>query len=125
MYNYFENVKEDLLDVLADYEEYSSIENWNEENRDEIWEEVYNTAWTDDSVTGNGSGSYFFNSYKSGQALAGNFDLLKEAIEEFGGDVGNALDNEESADVTIRCYILGQVLDKVLDEYLADKNTEE
>lgn len=124
MYNYYENVKEDLKEALEEYREYSNIEKWNEENRDEIWEEVYDIAWTDDSVTGNGSGSYFFNSYKSGQALADNFDLLKEAIEEFGGDIGNALDNEEAADVTIRCYILGQVLSEVLDEYL-NENTEE
>ena len=124
MYNYYENVKEDLKEAIPEYKEYSKIENWNEENRDEIWEEIFDTAWTDDSVTGNGSGSYYFNSYKSGQALAGNFDLLKEAIEEFGGDIGNALDSEEYADVTIRCYVLGQVLNEVLDEFL-DENTEE
>lgn len=124
MYNYYENVKEDLREAIPEYKEYSDIEKWNEENRDDIWEEVFDTAWTDDSVTGNGSGSYFFNSYKSGQALAGNFDLLKEAIEEFGGDIESALDSEEAADVTIRCYILGQVLSEVLDEYL-NENTEE
>lgn len=124
MYNYFENVKDDLREAIPEYKEYSDIEKWSEENRDEIWEEIFDTAWTDDSVTGNGSGSYFFNSYKSGQALAGNFDLLKEAIEEFGGDIGNALDSEEYADVTIRCYVLGQVLNEVLDEFL-DDDTEE
>ena len=128
MYNYFESVKDDLREAIPEYKEYSKIENWNEENKSDIWEEVFDTAWTDDSVTGNGSGSYFFNTYKSEEALCHNLDLLGEALGKFGYE-GNALAEQmgkgaEACDVTIRCYVLGQVLNEVLDEFL-DEDTEE
>ena len=73
--------------------------------------------WVDDGVTGNGSGSYYFNTWKAEEALCHNWDLLAEACEEFGQDIGEAFkQGVEACDVTIRCYLLGQAIAAALDE---------
>ena len=81
---------------------------------------LYDTLFCDDGVTGNGSGSYFFSTHKSMLAVTGNMDLLRDACDEFGcrEEIGDRLvDNDwEWADVTIRCYMLGQCISDALSE---------
>ena len=49
---------------------------------------MYDEAFTADSVTGNGSGSYFFNAGKAKESIFNmDDDLLMETIEEFGIDM--------------------------------------
>lgn len=80
-------------------------------------EEALNDAmFTDDSVTGNGSGSYWFNARAAEEAICHNFDLLEEACKEFGEDMGEILkQGAEIADVTIRCYLLPEAIAKELE----------
>ena len=105
-YNYYEAVKNDAL-------EYIKENNLQDKSQDELYDELFLA----DSVTGNTSGSYYCNTYKAEEALVHNLDLLKEALEEFGGDFNDALERgAEYCDVTIRCYVLGQVLADVLEE---------
>ena len=105
-YNYYEAVKNDAL-------EYIKENNLQDKSQDELYDELFLA----DSVTGNASGSYYCNTYKAEEALTHNLDLLKEALNEFGGDFNNALERgAEYCDVTIRCYLLGQVLADVLEE---------
>lgn len=59
-YNYYENVKDDIRNELGYYD----IE-VDEDNIDEVYEEMYDNLWTSDSVTGNGSGSYTFNTWQA------------------------------------------------------------
>lgn len=116
MYDYKNAVREDVKEWITDnYDE--------EEIREKIsdrdgWEEELNdTLWTADSVTGNGSGSYTFDREKAGEYLAGNFDELCDAIDDFGGDYEDVLrKGEEGCDVTIRCYYLSGAISDVLDE---------
>lgn len=108
MYNYYDALKTDITEYLADNEYYLSGL-----TRDELEEKLNEDLWTEDSVTGNGSGSYTFDRAEALQNLEGNFSLLKEACSEFCCEVP---DSEEAADVTIRCYLLPQVLADVLDE---------
>lgn len=91
------------------------------EDRDEWETELNDDMWISDSVTGNASGSYTFNRWKSEEYVTDNNDLLREALREFCVDAETIaekfLDEEwEYFDVTIRCYLLGQVLHSVLDE---------
>lgn len=74
--------------------------------------------WTEDSVTGNASGSYYCNTWEAEEALAHNWDLLTEALEEFGmADVISILEKgAEWCDVTIRCYLLGQAISEAIEE---------
>lgn len=115
-YDYEHEVRSDLKQWLKDeYFPYKGIESADDMTR-RARDYAYDDAFVEDAVTGNASGSYFCNSWKAEEAVCHNLDLLREAIEEFGGDVGKAMESAESADVTIRCYILGQVFDEVWNE---------
>lgn len=69
-----------------------------------------------DSVTGNASGSYTFNTWTAEEYLCHNWELLGEALTEFGCDMSYLEKGAEACDVTIRCYLLGQAISEVLDE---------
>ena len=112
MYNYLEAVTADVVEYikneinLADYD-----------SREELEEALNDELWTADSVTGNASGSYYCNAWKAEEALAHNWDLLAEALTEFGQDGTDVLkQGAEAMDVTIRCYLLGQAIAEVLDD---------
>lgn len=111
-YNYLEQVTADAKEAILENMEY-----WSFDDREELEEVAHDELWADDSVTGNGSGSYFFSTWKAEEALCHNWDLLVEACEEFGQDIGEAFkQGAEACDVTIRCYLLGQAIAAALDE---------
>jgi len=110
MYDYLTAVKEDVKEYIEENITLSDFA-----DRDELEEKLNEECWVADSVTGNASGSYFFNTYKAEEALSHNLDLLAEAVEEFGGGVDVLKDGAEACDVTIRCYLLGQAIAEVLD----------
>lgn len=103
-YNYYEAVKEDIRAALEETEE---------RNYDTLYEQL----WIDDNVTGNGSGSYYCNTWKAEESLCHNLDILDEALREFGCGPEYLMEKgAEAADVAIRCYILGSCLSEVLEE---------
>lgn len=108
-YDYFENVKEDVKDYIK--ENYDNLE---DVNRDSLYDDLF----IEDSVTGNASGSYYCSTWKSEEAICHNMDLLGEALECFGYEEGfNAMEKgAEWCDVTIRCYVLSQVIDEAIEE---------
>lgn len=112
MYNYKEAV---MNDVRAYIESEIDLELYRG-RRDDLEEKLNDDLFTCDSVTGNGSGSYTFNRYEAGMFLAGNFDLLFEALHEFCTAIDFLEKGEEACDVTIRCYLLGEAVSEVLDE---------
>ena len=118
MYDYETAVREDVQQAIEENYTEDEIIQHLAEDRDGWQEELYDDLWVDDSVTGNASGSYTFNSYTAGANLVGNWGLLLEALEEFGDSSENVIEKgEEWCDVTIRCYVLGGALSSVLDEY--------
>lgn len=119
MYNYYESMRNDIREWLDDHQvnSYNGYDIDDYDDPDELKEDIYNDLWTADSVTGNGSGSYTFNTWQAEENLFHNMDLLKEACDMFGCDLGDAVERgAEYCDVTIRCYLLDQVLNEVLDE---------
>lgn len=112
-YDYLAAVTEDVKNVvLSDY-------NWKEElreDRDEFEQKLMDELWINDSVTGNASGSYTFNTWQAEENLCHNLDLLREALNEFGCGLSDISNGAEYCDVTIRCYLLGQAISEVLDE---------
>ena len=111
-YNYLEAVKENVegyLNYEVNLSEFSSIE--------DLSDYLNDTLFTEDSVTGNASGSYTFSIYQAEEYLCHNTELLQEAISEFGEiDVEGA----EARDVTIRCYLLPQAIHEVIENYEID-----
>ena len=110
-YNYLEAVKEDVLNYI---EENISFEDF--EDRDELEEHLNDVLFMEDSVTGNASGSYYCNTWKSAEAFAHNWDILEEALEEFGFDVNPIEKGEKWCYVTILCYLFSNAISEVLDE---------
>ena len=113
-YNYLEAMTADVLDYIEENIDLTSFT-----DADELEAHLNNELWTVDSVTGNASGSYYCNAYKAEEAIAHNTDLLIEAIEEFGDDAETykkALQSPEYADVTIRCYLLGQAIAEAIEQ---------
>ena len=121
MYNYLENVTEDAkIAILENYTEEEIKENLESSyNRQQFEQKLYDELWTNDSVTGNGSGSYTFNTYKAEENLAHNFDLLEEIAQEFGIEPTIRTGWEHGAewwDSSIRCYLLPQAISQALNE---------
>ncbi|WP_394910560.1 hypothetical protein [uncultured Robinsoniella sp.] len=111
-YNYQEAVKNDVMDYIKNEIDFKDFD-----NIDELEEKLNDDLFTEDSVTGNGSGSYTFNTYEAEENLCHNIALLKEACEEFGSDIGELVQKgAESCDVTIRCYLLGQAITEAMKE---------
>lgn len=110
-YNYLEAVKERVALYIEDEVSFEDFE-----DRDELEEHLNDVLWAEDSVTGNASGSYYCNAWKAADALAHNWDILQEALENFGDDSNPIEEGEEWCDVIIRCYLLPDAISEVLDE---------
>lgn len=111
-YDYLEAVTADAKEAILEH-----INDWDFNDREELEEIANDKLWIDDSVTGNASGSYYCNAWRAEEALCHNWDLLEEAVGEFGQDVGEIFRaGVETADVTIRCYLLAQAISSAIDE---------
>lgn len=114
-YNYREEMAQDIKEYIRENEsEFEGLD------IDELRDKLYDDLWTVDSVTGNASGSYTFNRFRAEEYIKDNLDLLGEAYEELSTleDLGRAFIEQdyENMDVTIRCYLLYQVIDEVLED---------
>lgn len=118
MYNYREAVTSDLLDWMEENREL-----WADMERYEAYEKIYDLVWVDDSVTGNASGSYTFNRYQARENFFGDDDseayldaLVDEGLLDHA-QIGKwvAEENWETIDVCIRCHLVGECLEEVLD----------
>lgn len=125
-YNYLEVVTEDVRNYI---EENIDRADWIDD-RNGLEEKLNDDLFVEDSVTGNASGSYTFNTCQAEENLCHNMGLLEEACTELGSDIGKIIkDGVETCDVTIRCYLLSRAIADVLDElendgYFDDKTEE-
>lgn len=117
-YDYRECMREDVMNYIKEHEVKITTD-----NRDEMQEALYDDMFVSDSVTGNASGSYTFNTWQAEENICHNMDLLKDACDEFGCEP--KFDSAEWCDVTIRCYLLSEVLSEVLDEIEEEVEEEE
>lgn len=128
MYDYREAMKEDIKEYLKNDAELSAndIIYMSDDARDSLYDDL----WIVDSVTGNASGSYTFNSFKAGEYVKDNIDLCREALKEFCVDADTITEkfleeDWEYFDVTIRCYLLGECLDTAIEELKDELESEE
>lgn len=111
-YNYYEAVKDNVSEYV-----WMNKDAFDWDNLDEVAEELFNILWVSDDVTGNGSGSYTFSTWKAEEYLCHNLDLLGEALKEFDCGVDYLINNgAEACDVTIRCYLLNNAISEVIQE---------
>lgn len=109
-----EDVREYISERIEDVREYIKENEVTDIN--EVYEFFYDDMFVSDSVTGNGSGSYTFSTYQAEENICRNLDLLGEACEEFGSSADLLKDGAEACDVTIRCYLLSECLNEVLED---------
>lgn len=140
-YDYGKEVRNDCEEAIkelisSDGFEYHNLDIQDYDTADEfidaVAEKMTEILMDDDAVTGGGSGSYYCNSYKAEESLAHNLDLLVEACDEFGLDVGEQIRNgAECADLVIRQYEvyqeIGNAIENVsgeLEQYFDEKTAE-
>lgn len=113
MYDYREAMTEDVKEWIK---ENIDLTEWTED-REGLEQQLNDDLWTEDSITGNASGSYYCNSYNAEESIVHNWNLLNEALDEFGQNNINVIEKgAEWADVIIRCYLLRSVISDVLNE---------
>lgn len=113
-HDYLYEIKQDVRAYIEDNIDLSA---W-EHDPDWLADHLRDELWTVDSVTGNASGSYTFNAWVAEENLCHNWELLEEAVREFGEDGADVLKKgAEWCDVTIRCFLLGQAIDEVVNEF--------
>ena len=126
-YNYLESVKDDVKTWLEDNpEQFEEVKDNNEIDGvidwDGVKDDLNEILWNEDSITGNGSGSYTFNrkqarDYVLDDGLQYLEDLVDEGwltYESIGKDITNY--NFESLDVSLRCYFLSQAIEEVITD---------
>lgn len=118
-YDYEQAVKDDIRQWIDD-----NVERGEYTDKDSMYDALYDDLFTDDQVTGNGSGSYWFSRDEAEKVLCDGLDYLADAIDEFGS-TKCLKDGAEACDVTIRCYLLGQCLPEVLDDLESEGYFEE
>ena len=122
MYDYQKTEKNDVINAIRDAYRTDELRAALAD-RDAFAERLRDELWIDDSVTGNGSGSYTFSRSDAFDYVTENIDLLREAADAFGCKEQIAewfLDDEwESMDVTIRCYLLDDAIQAALEEIAA------
>ena len=119
-YDYLQAVIDDVKQYIVDNEITVTTD-----NRDEIEQQLNEDLFTEDSVTGNASGSYTFSTNQAEENLCHNMDLLADALSEFGYTFDYLKKGAEACDVTIRCYLLNQAISDVLDEIEVDDDDDE
>lgn len=113
----FYNYKEEMVDELESMLKDSDI-SFDGKNRGEAFEELQDLVF-DRDLTGSRTGSYWCNELKAERALLGNFDLVEEALSDFGMESVSSpeLISGEHLDVLVREHLLPQVIDEVLDNH--------
>lgn len=118
--NFLDEVRDDLKQMIID--NYPTRKALEEADRDTI----YDDAFINDSVTGNGSGSYYFNTWKSRDNVMNNEEVVEEMVDEFGVDMKEHWNDWEFLDVSCRCYLLGQVdIEEVIQEIKEENGWDE
>lgn len=121
-YNYYIEVQNDVENWIELNDDLFNMSNF--DNKDDAAEYLYDQMWDDDSITGNGPDGYA-DEYLCEEFLCHNLDLLIEAMREFDVmhdpfSIRSYIDNHRLArylDCTIRCYVLGQAIERVLEKY--------
>ena len=110
---YYNEVYKDACDAVDEnFDSYLEVGG----DLEDAWDAFYEDLFMDDSVTGNASGSYWFNSKKAEESL-GEFVWDEDIIwllDETGDTIEDVVKRgPEVADVIIRCAMLYHVEDAV------------
>lgn len=122
-YNYHKEMYNDIINYIKDNYDIAEIK----ENPEEMCEQIQDDLWIVDEITGNG-GSYYADEEACSRMVGDNLYLLIKIKEEYFG--AYALDNAFSynhkndigryLDCTIRCFLLTEIVQEVIDELIKE-----
>lgn len=122
--DYYQQVKNDAIEAI---DEQFDNGYWDEDTE---WDVVYDNLFVDDSVTGNGSGSYTFNTAKACENVSEAIfdDRIVRALDNIDCDAEQITDyvrnnDPESIDVCIRCAMLDEVYDEI-ERHFSDRQSQ-
>ena len=126
-YNYFKEVKNDIINFLDENSDVYNSEYFinllRQYKYDEemfcciLYDNLYGVLFLEDSVTGNSSGSYTFNRWEAEENICHNATLIQNVIDRYGAK-NIDFEEAEGIDVAIRCCVLKKVLKEVIEEIL-------
>ena len=116
-YNYYSAVADDVKNWIVDNYTATEVAAW---DIDEAAERLNDDLWIEDSVTGNGSGSYTFSRAAARDYVLADPDTVADALRDFCVDADTLAEkflsqDWEYFDVTARCYVLGAAITDALD----------
>lgn len=122
-YDYKKSVYEDskaaILDMLTEPDYVSDINAIT--SKDKLIEYFLENEWLYDYVTGNIDGTYTYSRFVAESNLCHNLYLLEDAWKELGMPiVRDGLLEPGACDVTIRCYLLRDQIEEVVDDLIEE-----
>ena len=121
----------EMYNDIKEYITFNNIDLSKYEGIDEAVDDLYDTLFEAEEITGNGPDGYYASQYACESYLCHNFDLAREACINFCVDSETLLyhlekgDLPEYLDCTIRCDLLGGVLNEVVSEYFENRSNKE
>ena len=119
--DYKKEICSDIRDWLDNNDAWPTADKEKEEDLyDKQTEDIYDHLQLSDSVTGNASGSYTFNTWKAAENISQLIwdDEFWDRMKDFGFEPSVELFSKgpEYIDVSIRCVLLSECLSTVLSE---------
>ena len=121
-YDYKREVRWALEDYLN--ENYTPDAILKAQDDDNFNDELYNICFNADAVTGKESGSFTCSRYEAEECLCHNSGIISYAIDDDFVEAWEIVSDPERADVGVRCYVLHEIFNEVIDR-LADEIRDE
>ena len=123
-YNYLQEETKDIIDYIKNELTFTNRLNLLASGKQQATEELNEKLFNVDSVTGNGSGSYTFNTLQADRNLVGNWEILRTAIDELDPSFDAIHKGTEACDVLVRIYLLPTAIDDAITKlWKKDENS--
>ncbi|MBM6941063.1 hypothetical protein [Limosilactobacillus coleohominis] len=127
-YNYLQEETKDIIDYIKNELTFTNrlnlLASGKQSGKQQATEELNEKLFNVDSVTGNGSGSYTFNTLQAERNLVGNWEILRTAIDELDPSFDAIHKGAEACDVLVRIYLLPTAIDDAITKlWKKDENS--
>ena len=116
IYNYLDQETQDVINYFKNELSTEEQQQYLQEDEEDFIDSLNSHLFNEDRVTGNGSGSYTFNTLQAEKNLVGNWELLRAAVEELSPNFNAVTRGAEACDVLIRLYLLPEAIQKAFVE---------
>lgn len=113
-YNYLQEETKDIIDYIKNELTFTNHLDLLASGKQQAAEDLNEKLFNVDSVTGNGSGSYTFNTLQAEKNLIGNWEVLRAAIDELDPCFDAIHKGAEACDILIRIYLLPTAIDNAI-----------